>query len=124
MFTEKILRDFFKKREWEGVDRLDKNFDDTYRKENFGIDLGFQYNKNGFILSIIAGNMLYSIPRSKVTRYQAVEIGLIVNDKLQYFDGAEFFKHDIESYVDWERFLKIVKWVEKSDEVSIAAGEL
>lgn len=124
MFTEKILRDFFKKREWEEVDRLVKNFDDTYRKENFGIDLGFQYNKNGFILSIIAGNMLYSIPRSKVTRYQAVEIGLIVNDKLQYFDGAEFFKHDIESYVDWERFLKIVKWVEKSDEVSIAAGEL
>ncbi len=59
-------------------------------------------------LSIIAGAGMYSDPRHVTDRYDAVEVGLLVNGSLRYCMGnAPFFAGDVEGYVGEVKLDKI-----------------
>lgn len=59
-------------------------------------------------LSIIAGETMYSSPRTVHDHYTEVEVALLVNGELRYCaSDSPFFSGDVEGYVDERRLGRI-----------------
>jgi len=84
------------------------------RMKHYGIGLRAKY-KNGWGLSIVAGEYVYSSPQKKSNNYSLVEVGLVTKrGNVADSNGhRKYFKYGVESYQTLSDIKKLMKYVEK-----------
>jgi len=82
--------------------------------KRYGIGLDTKY-KNGWGLSFVAGEGVYSSPQKKVRNYTSVEVALISprNKVIRGHGNRKYFEYGVEGWSNLNKIKKLMKYVEK-----------
>ena len=87
----------------------------SYLKDmkHYGIGFRAKY-KNGWGLSFVAGEYVYSSPQKKSDNYSMIEVALITKkgNVLKGHQGRKYFKYGVEGYQSSSDIKKLIKYVE------------
>ena len=83
------------------------------KMKHYGIGFRAKY-KNGWGLSFVAGEYVYSSPQKKSDNYSLVEVALLTKRGKVYgsHGNRKYFKYGVEGYQSLSEIKKLMKYVE------------